>query len=232
LEIFTKATEVQLQQLFFKLKQKEQRRVNTESEPDEEEDKEEEEINEESVLGEISRTFHSVLKNHGVGYMGQFKSLERVIARYLEDTNPIARQWAICVLDDFVEFTGPHSWPIMVPFLPRILESILSEAPDVRQAACYGLGLCGQFGGPQYAEVCSVALTPLFQVIHEPGSRNLENVYATENAISAVTKICKFNNSQLNVNTVLPSWVQTLPVVNDDVEAPLTYTYLLDLIEG
>ncbi|KAG0362852.1 importin subunit beta-3 [Gamsiella multidivaricata] len=230
LELFTRATEVQLKEMFVRLKRREEEARASGGE--EEKSEGEEEITEETVLNEISRAFHSVLKTHRVGYMVQFKSLERVIGIYLEDPNPTARQWAICVLDDFVEFTGPHSWPIMVPFLPMILESILNTAPDVRQAACYGLGLCGQFGGPQYAEVCSVALTPLFQVIHEPGSRNIENVFATENAISAVTKICQFNRSQFDVNTVLPSWLQTLPIVNDEVEAPFTYTYLLDLIEA
>jgi hypothetical protein len=30
----------------------------------------------------------------------------------------------------------------------------------------------------------------------------------------------------------LSAWVTTLPIVNDDQEAPLTYTYLLDLLEA
>ncbi|KAI1316705.1 hypothetical protein EDD11_009594 [Mortierella claussenii] len=234
LEAFTRATEVQLKEMFTRLKQREEAKVSAEYEGEDEAVLEEEEINEEAVLNDISRSFHSVLKYHGVAFMGPFKSLEPVISIYLSDTSsPIARQWALCVLDDFVEFTGPHSWPIMVPFLPQMLESVVNpDSADVRQAACYGLGLCGQYGGVQYAEVCSAALSLLFQVIHEPGSRQVENVYATENAISAVTKICKFNCSQFDVNTVLPSWVQTLPVVYDEDEAPLTYSYLLDLIDA
>ncbi|KAF9365094.1 hypothetical protein BGX34_011434 [Mortierella sp. NVP85] len=232
LEIFTRATKSQLKAMYKLLREREEAKAKAALEAEDETQSKEDEINEESVLGEISRAFHSVLKMHGVAYMGQFKSLESVIMRYLSDPSPTARQWALCVLDDFVEFTGPHSWPIMVPFLPQVLESVLNVAPDVRQAACYGLGLCGQFGGPQYAEVCSAALTLLFQVIHEHNSRELENVYATENAISAVTKICKFNCSQFDVNTVLPSWVQTLPIVNDEAEAGLTYTYMLDLMEA
>ncbi|KAG0008239.1 hypothetical protein BGZ80_003661, partial [Entomortierella chlamydospora] len=241
LEAFTRATETQLKELYKRLKQSEEalRKAEKEAEDDAAvaaaiEEAEEEEINEESILGEISKAFNSILKAHGTAYMGQFKSLEPVIATFLGDpTNYAARQWALCVLADFVEFTGPHSWPIMVPFLPLMFESILNaESAEVRQSACYGMGLCAQYGGPQYAEVCYAALTPLFQVIHEPGSKDIENVYATENAISAVTKICKFNSSQFDVNTVLPSWVQTLPLVNDEGEAPLTYAYLLDLFEA
>ncbi|KAF9103746.1 hypothetical protein BGX27_010397 [Mortierella sp. AM989] len=242
LEAFTRATGTQLKELYKRLKQNEENLRHAEKEAGSDEaavaaaieEAEEEDINEESILGEIAKAFNSVLKAHGVAYMGQFRTLEPILATFLGDpSNHAARQWALCVLADFVEFTGPHSWPVMVPFLPMMFESVLNaEYADVRQAACYGLGLCGQFGGPQYAEVCFAALTPLFQVIHEPGSKNIDNVYATENAISAVTKICKFNSSQFDVNTVLPSWVQTLPLVNDEGEAPLTYSYLLDLFEA
>ncbi|KAF9339339.1 Importin-5, partial [Linnemannia elongata] len=52
------------------------------------------------------------------------------------------------------------------------------------------------------------------------------------NAISAVTKICKFNSSHFDINTVLPSWVQTLPILHDEEEAPMTYSYMLDLLES
>ncbi|KAG0325589.1 hypothetical protein BGZ99_000415 [Dissophora globulifera] len=232
LEAFTTATEHQLKEVYARIKKREEERAGADEEAEAEDDNEEEEINEEAVLNEIARAFHSILKSHGTGYMADFKSLEPTLANYLMDPSPITRQFALCVLDDFVEFVGPHSWPIAVPYLPMMLECILSPAPDVRQTACYGMGLCAQFGGIQYAEVCSASLTPLFQVIHEPGSRSIENVYATENAISAVTKICKFNSSQFDVNTVLPSWVQTLPILYDDAEAPMTYSYLLDLMEA
>ncbi|KAF9194751.1 hypothetical protein BGZ49_003131 [Haplosporangium sp. Z 27] len=241
LEAFTRATETQLKELYKRLKQNEENLRNAEKEAEDEaaivaaiEEAEEEEINEESILGEISKAFNSILKAHGVSYMAQFKSLEPILGTFLGDpTNNAARQWALCVLADFVEFTGPHSWPIMVPFLPLMFESILNaESAEVRQAACYGIGLCGQYGGPHYGEVCYAALTPLFQVIHEPGSKEEDNILATENAISAVTKICKFNNSHFDVNTVLPSWLQTLPILHDEGEAPLTYSYLLDLFEA
>ncbi|KAG0269851.1 hypothetical protein BGZ95_001880, partial [Linnemannia exigua] len=232
LEEFTRATEAQLKEFYARLKHREETRASAEFEAEDEETILEDEMNEEAVLGEMSRTIHSVMKTHGAAYVPMFKSLEPVIATFLADTNSASRQWAICVLDDLIEFTGPHSWPIMGPYLPKMLESVLDTASDVRQAACYGVGLCGEFGGPDYAEFCSAALQPLFQVINAPRSRELENLYVTENAISAVTKICKFNNSKFDVNTVLPSWVQALPILNDEDEAPTTYTYLLDLIDA
>ncbi len=53
----------------------------------------------------------------------------------------------------------------------------------------------GMNGGPVYARACAEALPRLFALITAPDSRAAENNTATENAISAVTKIFKYNNS-------------------------------------
>ncbi len=52
----------------------------------------------------------------------------------------------------------------------------------------------GMYGGPVYAHVCAEILPRLFTLINAPDSRTVENNVATENAISAVTKIFKYNN--------------------------------------
>lgn len=47
----------------------------------------------------------------------------------------------------------------------------------------------------------------LCQLISDPKSREPENVNPTENAISAVTKILKYNTSGLqNVNEIIEVW--------------------------
>ena len=78
----------------------------------------------------------------------------------------------------------------------------------------------------------AAALEPLFQVINAPDARKEENVYATENAVSAVTKILKFNCSNFDPNTVIPAWFNALPITYDEEEAPLTCSYLLELLES
>lgn len=71
----------------------------------------------------------------------------------------------------------------------------------------------------------------LVKTIQEPESRSPENVNPTENAISAVAKICKHNSSLINVNDVLPMWFSWLPVWEDEDEAEPVYNYMCDLIE-
>ncbi len=53
----------------------------------------------------------------------------------------------------------------------------------------------GMKGDLVYAGVCAEALPNLFTLINAPDSRSPENNTATENAISAVTKIFKYNKS-------------------------------------
>ena len=72
----------------------------------------------------------------------------------------------------------------------------------------------------------------LFQVINAQDSRSRENVNATENAVSAVAKICKYNRGNIALNEVIPAFIAALPIIEDKEEAPHVYGYLCDLIEG
>lgn len=64
-----------------------------------------------------------------------------------------------------------------------------------------------QFGGEQFAVTCAQVMPILCQLISDPKSREPENVNPTENAISAVTKILKYNTSGLqNVNEIIEVW--------------------------
>ena len=76
------------------------------------------------------------------------------------------------------------------------------------------------------------AIPLLIKIIQDPESRSVENLSATENAISAVTKICKYNHGNVNVVEVLPHWLSWLPTWEDEDEAEHIYNYLSELIEG
>ena len=68
--------------------------------------------------------------------------------------------------------------------------------------------------------------------IQSPTAReDLAGLNATENAISAVTKICKYIDSGVPLDSILPLWLSWLPIVEDKDEAPHVYSYLCDLIE-
>merc|ERR1712121_232343 len=109
-------------------------------------------------------------------------------------------QWALCIFDDLLEYTGVTSMKYQEYFLKILINSIQDNSAEVRQAAAYGCGVMAQYGGDGYAGACSEAVPLLATVISHPDSRLKVNVSATENCISAVTKICKYNSSMFNVN--------------------------------
>jgi hypothetical protein len=53
---------------------------------------------------------------------------------------------------------------------------------------------------------CGEAIPHLVEIITDPESRSPEKINPTENAISAITKILKYNSSAINVNDILPHW--------------------------
>lgn len=71
----------------------------------------------------------------------------------------------------------------------------------------------------------------LVEIIQDREAKEPRNINSTENAISAVTKIIKFNASRIDIEELLPVWFSWLPVVEDADEAPHIYGFLCDLIE-
>jgi hypothetical protein len=112
---------------------------------------------------------------------------------------------------------------------------LLDAAPSVRQASAYGIGVAAQFGGEPYLALCSGSLQNLFTSISAPVPEDSnEGIYARENALSAVGKICHFASASgsFDLNAVLGQWISALPIVKDEEEAAHTYGYLLDLLEA
>lgn len=94
------------------------------------------------------------------------------------------------------------------------------------------MGVLAMKGGEEFAQTCTRALSALNAAINMPHARETEEgLEATENAISAVVKIVKYNNSGFNANEVIPSFLSWLPIWEDAEELPHVYDYFCDLIE-
>ena len=88
----------------------------------------------------------------------------------------------------------------------QLLHYVTDPQAEVRQAAAYGCGVMGKHGGPGYASICATAIPRLIEIIQAPNSRDPENINPTENAISAVTKILKWNAGSINADELIPIW--------------------------
>lgn len=64
-----------------------------------------------------------------------------------------------------------------------------------------------QFAGEQFAVPCAQCVPTLVEIISAPQSREPENINPTENAISAITKILKYNSSAItNLDELIHLW--------------------------
>ena len=146
-----------------------------------------------------------------------------------------ARHFGLCVFGDLIEFGGHASWQYHTYFINSLLESLSSKNADIRQASAYCIGIAAVKGGPSYHEYCARGLAPLGSIILSPGARSDEYIVATENAVSAVGKICRYVGStgafDNHLDQALVHWIEQLPILQDEEEAEPTYEYLLELIE-
>ncbi|XP_029055806.1 karyopherin beta 3 [Osmia lignaria lignaria] len=185
------------------------------------------------TLSKIGDILHALFSTHKSAF---FPFFDQICGHFVKLLSPERswsdHQWALCVFDDVIEFGGPECAKYQEYFLRPMLQYVSDKSAEVRQAAAYGCGVLGQYGGEAFAQACAEALPRLMEVINDPESRSPENVNPTENAISAVTKILKYNHKAINVDEILPHWLSWLPVVEDEDEAPYVYGYLCDLIEA
>ncbi|CAF1252142.1 unnamed protein product [Rotaria sp. Silwood1] len=213
-------------------------RIEKRRDEDHDEETEEEMLEEDDfdayILNRLSDIIHSLLVTYTDSYLAYFDTLVPHFYALIQPTRSISdRQWALCVFDDVIQFTGAHSHRYTQFFLSPMAESLADPAPEIRQAAAYGFGVMGMNGGPVYARACAEALPRLFTMISASNSRAPENNTATENAVSAVTKILKYNNSCVdNLDKLHQVWLSCLPIYEDTEETPYVYGYLCDLIES
>lgn len=206
---------------------------------DEADDDDQEQINEvlemeTTVLARISDINHYLFMTRREAMIPYFDRLVGQYAALLDPRRPYQdRQWAICIFDDLIEFGGQASLNYQNIFYEPFVIALADKYPEVRQAAAYGCGIMGQKGGPAYAKHCAQLVQPLIAAIEKPESRSTdEDTTATENAISAIAKILKYNSSGLNANELIPRFIEWLPIWNDAEEVPYVYDYFCDLVEA
>jgi hypothetical protein len=156
-----------------------------------------------------------------------------MVSTFLGSNSADCRQWALCVVDDLIEHTGPDSWKYKDVFMSKMVDALVDGDASVRQAAAYGIGVAAQYGGESYAQATVAALETLFNIVNVPEARSEDNVYATENACTAIAKVLRKHGAQLgpNLDAALTEWVKSLPIVADEEAAPFSYMMLTDLIE-
>lgn len=183
-------------------------------------------------ISKLSDVVHALFKTYGTDFYPYFDVLLPHFVKMLDQRQKWTdHQWGLCIFDDLIEFTGSHSVKYKDHFLAPLTYYLNDKQPEVRQASCYGFGVLALYGGEEFAEICASVIPSLLKLINDPLARTEENEMVTENAISTIAKILKYNSSRINVDDILPHWLHSLPVLEDTDEVPHVYDYLCDLIE-
>eukprot|EP00731_Ephydatia_muelleri_P030234 Em0021g757a len=166
-----------------------------------EEELEEEDEADDETLRKVADVMHSLFSTHGALLLPFFEQLLPVLSGMLVEGRPAAHK----------------QWALC------IFDDVLEFASSVSDMLCSVAHL---------SKEDSDALPFLTATIQSPNAReDSAATNATENAISAVAKICKYLESQAPLDNILPMWLSWLPVTEDKEEAPHIYSYLCDLIE-
>jgi len=222
-----------------KQKERQDKRQDEDYDDEVEENLQDEHETDEYILSKVSDVMHMLFKTHKADLLPFFEELLPDFRKLIDPSRPGSdRQWSLCIFDDLMEFAGPMSVKYRELFVKHLVSYILDPNPEVRQAAAYGCGVMAQFGGPDYANDCKDALPLLIKVISAPDSREKDNVNPTENCISAVTKIIRYNCIHYKslpesiMTEVLPTWLTWLPITEDHEEAPHVFGFLCDLMQS
>ena len=185
-----------------------------------------------TLLSDMNKAFHTIFKHQGQSFLPHWERLLNYYDLFVTNEDDTQRQWALCILDDVLEFCGPASWQYHAHIVEPLISGMRDNAPANRQAACYGVGVAAHKGGEAWADFVSGSLPILFEVTQRPNARSEDDAFATENACASIAKILHFNGSRVaNLQEVVAGWIETLPVVNDEEAAPYAYSFLAELID-
>lgn len=185
-----------------------------------------------TLLSDMNKAFHSIFKYHGVAFLPAWERLMSTYQGFLRSSDPTQRQWGLCIIDDVLEYCGSDSSRYADYFTQPLVDGCRDASPAIRQAAAYGVGVVAHRGGASWSQFLEGAVPFLFRVTQVPDARNEDNVYATENACAALAKVLHYNSGSItDVQAVTSQWVDTLPVTNDEEAAPYAYAYVAELID-
>ncbi|KAI0219051.1 importin subunit beta-3 [Massospora cicadina] len=164
----------------------------------------------------LSQCFHNVVRLHGSQFFPELVPLTSLANRCFDNPSPHVRQWAVGVFDDVVEHGGPAATAFFQGcFIEPFLTLLLDPSPSVRQAVAYG------------------ALEQLVLLVTHPEARTSDNNIATDNAVSAISKILEHSPSSVSdFDHAVLVWLNALPVKNDPEEVPEVYRFLLSLFDA
>lgn len=193
---------------------------------------------EEEVQVAVSEVIGMLFKTH--------KDLALPIAHYFmnnvlpnvmkEGRSDNSYKFGIFLIDDMVEFLGYERLFEQWSQFSNILVNFTRDKNcELRQAACYGLGVLGEKTpvNSLAPEVIDGWLQALVKSSKMPKGNEKEKTYGhcRDNAISGIGRIIKIHGDKVNAKNYLEFWLTYLPLRFDKKEALLQHEFLLTIMQ-
>eukprot|EP00466_Bigelowiella_natans_P004783 jgi/Bigna1/74113/fgenesh1_pg.27_\ len=178
----------------------------------------------------------TLIKSHRQAFLGTFDKLGRAIMLMLHPSRTaLTRKYAVFIIDDLIEFIGADSGKYFRKIIPPLLRYAKDKDPALQQACVYGLAVSAEHGGETFNNYVNQSLKTLGEAITT--NRKIPNATddvksATDNAISAFAKTCKFRGSRIDLSKALPAFLHWLPLEVDESEAGNVYSIFCSLVES
>lgn len=217
-------------------KQSSQKTYESEEDEEERDELENEILSEEQLLTIIAETVGQIMKSNRAFIPYFINFLWPIFINLLNPNyGDSEHKIALCVVCDFIESGGSATHQFFDHIVPALFNYASDKSPEVRQAAVYGIGACAEFGGEPFEQVIPRAIEVLLGAITRQDAKNSESKPATANAVSALFKFIQFrsNNAHVLANRAqyLQTWLQSLPVGGDNIEARIVHGHLINLIQ-
>jgi len=188
----------------------------------------------------IAMCLAAFFKPYGAEFFGVMSSsgLLEIYTGWLGSEDDTLRKVAMWVWADAVQYCSEAATPHSEHFLPALLAYSDSEQPTpVRQSAAYALGVCAEHLGKEaFAPVCGEALERLMAIVGAEASRHEDNEAATDNAVSALGKMClAWGGGEAGVDVLgasLAPWLAYLPCTGDAEEQKACNRQLCQWVGG
>lgn len=195
----------------------------------------------ENVLTSFSEFFGALFDTHK-NYTLEIvdKIIKEYLPKYFKDnSSSFEKTLGLLLVDDMAEFLKQEIIENLWDNICTILIKYSNNKDDeVRNAACYGLGVFSQSTTKNFMKYYKSILTNLISAINMPIDNNLpknekkEKRFAKDNAVSALGKILKYHESELgsDYENILDMWINNMPITQDEDEGKINNQFLLDIL--
>ena len=222
-------------------------KINSDDEDDDESKEEEvegikEQIDEiENVLTSFSEFFGVLFDTHK---QYTLEIVEKIIKEYLpkyfkDSSSSFEKTIGLILVDDMAEFLQQDIISNIWDDICSILIKYSNNKDDeVRNTACYGLGVFSQYTKNNFSKYYKDILTNLVNAINMPIDKKLpksekeDKQYAKDNAVSALGKALKYQEKEFgqDFDNFLNIWINSLPIKQDEDEGRICNEFLLELL--